>query len=253
MMNTLETQIVGGSRVMQELREQIRRVAQLGDTVLIQGERGTGKELVAHALHQESRRRGGPLVVVDCSVLVESVFESDLFGHERGAFTGAHKMKPGLVEDAQGGTAFFDEISHLQLTLQGKLLRFLESKTVRRVGGRFQRNIDARLVVATNQDLGRMAEEGRFLPDLLDRLNILRIQTPPLREHPEDIPELIRHFSQLHKLPIFQKDIPGEVMTALCEHDWPGNVRQLLNVLRRVNSENHSEELLPETVLRAMA
>jgi len=228
--------LVGSSERMCRLRERVQRLARLGDTVLVLGQRGTGKELVARALHHESRRRGGPFILVDCSALSETVVESDLFGHERGSFTGAHYRKTGLLEDAQGGTLFFDEISHLNLSLQAKLLRFLEEKTLRRVGGRVQMEIDARIVVATNRDLAPLVEQGRFLPDLWDRLNVLRIETPPLREHLEDIPELIEHFSALASLNGTLAHLPPSVVKLLGQQPWPGNVRQLFNVLRRVAS-----------------
>jgi DNA-binding NtrC family response regulator len=218
---------------MLELRDRVKRVARTDETVLIQGERGTGKELVAHTLHREGRRRGGNLIIVDCAALTETVFESDLFGHERGSFTGAHKQKIGLVEDARGGTLFLDEISHLTPKLQGKLLRFLQTRTIRRVGGLNSLEIDARIVAATNRDLGEMVQRGEFLPDLLDRLNVLRIDTPPLREHREDIPELIAHYARSQGMDGQFREIPQEAIDLLQAHAWPGNVRELFNVLSR--------------------
>lgn len=246
-------QLVGKTEVMEELRREVKRLARLGDTVLILGERGTGKELVARSLHHESRRRGGPFVLVDCSALSATVFESDLFGHERGSFTGAHNRKIGLLEDAHGGTLFFDEVSHLTAALQGKLLRFLEEKTIRRVGGRTQLDVDARVVVATNRDLQQMTEAGEFLPDLFDRINVLRLVTPPLREHLEDIPELVRHFSLLHGLDRTLLEPAEEVLALLQQHPWPGNVRQLFNVLRRVASQGEAGAGRLEQFARAMS
>lgn len=251
-MNDIEYRLVGSSKRMSKLRRQVSKLARLTDTVLIQGERGTGKELVARSLHKDSKRRGGPFVLVDCSALTETVFESDLFGHERGSFTGAHKQKIGLLEDAQHGTLFFDEISHLRPVLQGKLLRFLESRTIRRVGGRVQLNIDARVVVATNRDLSEMVERGEFLPDLFDRLNILRIETPPLREHLEDIPELAEYFCAVHGFAELSESLTEEILNTLREYDWPGNVRQLLNVLRRVDSIADEAPIPVESFTEAM-
>ena len=246
-------QLVGGSGRMERLRQEVKRLARLGDTVLILGERGTGKELVARTLHHESRRRGGPFVLVDCSALSATVFESDLFGHERGSFTGAHNRKVGLLEDAHGGTLFLDEVSHLTPALQAKLLRFLEEKTIRRVGGRTQLDVDARVVVATNRDLEQMTEAGQFLPDLFDRINVLRSVTPPLREHLEDIPELLRHFSTLCGLDGPLLELPEDVLALLAQSEWPGNVRQLFNVLRRVASLGDSGAARLEEFTRAMS
>jgi len=245
-------QLIGSSARMERLRQDVKRTARLMDTVLIVGQRGTGKELVARTLHHESRRRGGPFVLVDCSSLSETVFESDLFGHERGSFTGAHNRKVGLLEDANGGTLFFDEISHLSLNLQAKLLRFLEEKTIRRVGGRVQLDIDARIVVATNRDLARMVEAGAFLPDLLDRLNVLRLRTPALGEHLEDIPELARHFSALHAGNGTFDRLAPEVDRLLRSREWPGNFRQLFNVFRRVAAFHDSGAPAPEDFARAL-
>jgi len=232
-MNMDRNRLAGESPLMRQLRDRVKRVARTDETVLIQGERGTGKELVAHTLHREGRRRGGNLIIVDCAALTETVFESDLFGHERGSFTGAHKQKIGLVEDARGGTLFLDEISHLTPKLQGKLLRFLQTRTIRRVGGRNSLEIDARIVAATNRDLGEMVRRGEFLPDLLDRLNVLRIDTPPLREHREDIPELIAHYARTPGMEGKFRDISQEAIELLQAHSWPGNVRELFNVLSR--------------------
>lgn len=244
-MNAHRYQLIGSSECMKQLRAKVYQLGRTDDTVLIFGERGTGKELVARTLHLEGRRRGANMVLVDCSTLSQSVVESDLFGHERGAFTGAHHQKMGLLEDAQGGMVFFDEIAHLSLALQAKLLRFLEEKTLRRVGGRVQLEIDARIVVATNRDLSVMAEQGEFLPDLYDRLNVLRIETPPLREHPEDMAELVEHFfRQRNSAYKYSCLLSPQRLALLQSLPWKGNVRELFNVLRRLEQGADPDQVL---------
>jgi transcriptional regulator with PAS, ATPase and Fis domain len=190
---------------------------------------------------------------VDCSALSESVFESDLFGHERGSFTGAYKRKTGLLENAHEGTLFLDEIAHLSLPLQAKMLRFLEQRTIRRVGGRSYLHIDTRVVAATNRDLGMMVEEKTFLPDLYDRLNVLRVRTPDLAEHPEDIPDLIAHFAREENMKQRFGNMAPEVLEVLKAHPWPGNVRQLFNVLRRLAIRTGEGGLQKSEVLEALS
>jgi PAS domain S-box-containing protein len=225
--------IVGVSPRMQEIIHSLPVIAASGSNVLIQGESGTGKELVARALHLHSPRRHGPFVAVNCSAIPETLIESELFGHERGAFTGAVTSKPGRFELAKGGTLFLDEIGDLKPELQVKLLRVLEEKAFMRVGGTRKIWLEARIVAATNVDLQEAMRQGRFRDDLYYRLFTVPIQLPPLREKREDIPILVKYF--LEKLNRkFNKRVRGvdpKVMKVLCRHAWPGNVRELQHVL----------------------
>ena len=225
--------IVGVSPQMQEIIQNLPIIAAADSNVLIQGESGTGKELVARALHLHSSRRKGPFVAVNCSAIPENLLESELFGHERGAFTGALNSKPGRFELAKGGTLFLDEIGELKPELQVKLLRVLEAKTFMRVGGTRKIPLEARIVAATNIDLKEAMRTGRFRDDLYYRLFTVPINLPPLREKREDIPILVKYF--LEKLNSkFNKRVRGvdpKVMKTLCRHAWPGNVRELQHVL----------------------
>lgn len=226
--NALE-KIVGSSQPMKKLRQMIERVAPLNDTVLITGETGTGKELVARALHEMSPRKKNPFIALDCSSIPETLIESELFGHEKGSFTGASELRKGLFETAENGTLFLDEIESLSLAVQSKLLRVLQERNFRRVGGRKDLNFSARIVSATNQNLEELIDEGTFRRDLYYRFAVIPINIPPLREHRDDIPELVKHLlkNRSEKPPKFS----GEAMTALINHDWQGNVRELENVL----------------------
>jgi PAS domain S-box-containing protein len=225
--------IVGVSPRMQEIIHSLPVIAASDSNVLIQGESGTGKELVARALHLHSPRHKGPFVAVNCSAIPENLLESELFGHERGAFTGAVSTKPGRFELARGGTLFLDEIGDLKLELQVKLLRVLEEKAFMRVGGTRKIALEARLVAATNVDLKEAMRQGRFRDDLYYRLFTVPIYLPPLRDKREDIPILVKYF--LEKLNRkFDKKVRGvdpKVMKILCRHSWPGNVRELQHVL----------------------
>ena len=225
--------IVGISTRMQEIIQSLPVIAASGSNVLITGESGTGKELVARAIHLHSSRAKGPFVAVNCSAIPESLIESELFGHERGAFTGAVSSKPGRFELAKGGTLFLDEIGDLKPSLQVKLLRVLEEKLFMRVGGTRKIPLEARLVAATNVDLQEAMQQGRFRDDLYYRLFTVPIHLPPLREKREDIPILVKYF--LEKLNRkFNKRVRGvdpKVMKVLCRHAWPGNVRELQHVL----------------------
>jgi PAS domain S-box-containing protein len=225
--------IVGVSPRMQEIIHSLPVIAVSDSNVLILGESGTGKELVARALHHHSRRRQGPFVAVNCSAIPEGLLESELFGHERGAFTGAVSSKPGRFELAKGGTLFLDEIGDLKLELQVKLLRVLEDKTFMRVGGTRRIPLEARIVTATNVDLHEAMQQGKFRDDLYYRLFTVPIHLPPLREKREDIPILVKFFlEQLNRK--FNKRVRGvdpKVMKILCRHGWPGNVRELQHVL----------------------
>jgi two-component system NtrC family response regulator len=225
--------IIGKSKPMQELYEVIKKVAPTNASVLIEGESGTGKELVAKSIHYNSSRKNSPLVAVNCSAFAESLLESELFGHEKGAFTGAANMKKGRFELADNGTLFLDEIGELPMTLQVKLLRVLQEKTVERVGGTAPIPVDFRLIAATNKTLENEVKSGNFRQDLYYRLNVVKAIMPTLRDRQEDIPLLINHFLEKYtqdaKTPVIQK----RAIQVLCEYPWNGNVRELENVVER--------------------
>lgn len=221
------TKMVGESKPMQELCRLIERVGPTDKAVLIQGESGTGKELVARAIQQHSTRADRPFVTINCAALPEQLVESELFGHEKGAFTGAVATKTGLFEVADGGTLFIDEIGELPLALQPKLLRVLEDGSLRRVGSHQERKVDVRLVAATNRDLQQEVQEGRFREDLYYRINVMSLVLPPLRERGSDIPLLMRHFLDE------RWDVDADAEAAIRHYRWPGNVRQLSNALER--------------------
>ncbi|MGA2582495.1 MAG: sigma-54 dependent transcriptional regulator [Tepidisphaeraceae bacterium] len=226
-------QIVGQSRQMKEVFARIQRAAPVDSTVLILGESGTGKELVAQALHHNSPRKKGPFVAVNCAAVPATLVESELFGHVRGAFTGATDRRIGRFEQSDGGTLFVDEIGDFELGLQAKLLRVLESFTVTPVGGHEDRKVNVRVVAATSRDIRKMVEEGKFREDLFYRLNVVSITLPPLRDRPDDIPILMDHFlkeitEQKHTAP---RRVSREVMERFQNYRWPGNVRELRNAL----------------------
>lgn len=225
--------IIGHSRPMEELYERMRIVAPAPSTVLIVGESGTGKELVANAIHQNSPRATGPFVPVNCGAIPGEILESELFGHERGAFTGAHQRRIGLIETASGGTLFLDEISELSAELQVKLLRVLEDRKVVRVGGSVSIPVDFRLVAATNRDLESWVDDGRFRQDLYYRLKVVTLEIPPLRLRPDDIPLLVQHFLELYneRLDRSISGVQPEALDALMQQRWPGNVRELRNLM----------------------
>jgi len=227
--------IIGQSDAINDVREMVRRVAQLPSTVAIHGESGTGKELVARAIHQLSDRREKPFVAINCGGIPETLLESELFGHKRGAFTGAHEDKEGLFVVADGGTLFLDEIGEMPLSLQVKLLRVLDNNEVMAVGGTRAVKVDVRIISATNRDLEQMAKEGAFREDLYYRLNVIPITVPPLRIRAGDIPLLAHYFVREHgvKLGRDELTISDEAMRALCNYPWPGNVRELGNVMER--------------------
>ncbi len=249
------TTIVGSHPHLRAALRLLERVAPTDSTVLLTGESGTGKELFARALHDLSQRSGGPFVAVNCAAIPASLVESELFGHEKGAFTGAHRTRAGRFERASGGTLLLDEIGDLDLTVQSKVLRVLEEKTYERVGGESSRRSDVRLVAATNRDLAAMAEAGEFRSDLRFRLDVFPIELPPLRDRIADLPELAAHL--LAKLATRHSRSPARLsesaLRRLEEQPWPGNVRQLANVLERAlilsNGDVLGEELfdaLPE-------
>lgn len=224
--------LIGTSRAIQEVMDLIDAVAPTDATVLIQGESGTGKEMVAQALHESSTRQGREMVTIDGGTLQETLFESELFGHERGAFTGADRQKKGLIEEAEGSTLFLDEIGETTSANQAKLLRVLETNTFRRLGGTRTLKADVRFVVASNRDLAAMSQNGTFRSDLYFRLASFIIRVPPLRERREDIPLLAEHFLQRFARGVERRLAP-EAQQLLVNYDWPGNVRELRNLIER--------------------
>lgn len=227
------SQLVGISQKSQEIFKLIGRAAPSDATFLIQGESGTGKELIADAIQRHSLRKDRPFIKVDCGGLTETLLESELFGHEKGAFTGAVSQRKGRFELADGGTILLDEVNNMTPALQMKLLRVLQQKTFERVGGKDTLTVDVRVIAATNKDLEEEMKAGRFRQDLFYRLNVIHIIIPPLRERPEDIPVLVEHF--LKKIKPTQKIIvPEESLKKLIAYTWPGNIRELENVLHRV-------------------
>ncbi len=229
-------ELIGGSESMQRVYEAIQRVAASNTTVLIRGESGTGKELVARAIVACSQRADKPFVSINCSALPETLIETELFGHERGAFTDAREARQGHIELAHTGTLFLDEIATLGLALQSKLLRVLEDRTVTRIGGKTAKKIDFRLIAATNEDLEQMVQTGRFREDLYYRINVVPIALPPLRERAGDVPILVDHFMRLYCAAnnMELKGIDPEVLEILEEDPWPGNVRELENLVQRL-------------------
>ena len=229
--------MVGESPAMQEVFRLIQRAGPSEKAILIQGESGTGKELVARALHAHSARAEKPMVVINCAALPETLLESELFGHERGSFTGAVSNKPGLFEVADGGTLFIDEIGELPGSLQAKLLRALEDGSLRRIGSVQERRVNVRLLAATNRNLAKEVEAGRFREDLYYRINVMSLELPPLREREGDIPLLVQHF-----LGAGWEIEPG-ALDVMTRYKWPGNVRQLINALDRAKILSESETI----------
>lgn len=228
--------VIGRSPVMREVFATLKKVAPSELTCLIEGDTGTGKERIARAIHDASRRQNGPYVVLDCSAIPKDLMESYVFGHEKGAFTGAHEQRPGAFEQAEGGTLFMDEIGELDMSLQPKLLRVLENREFKRVGGTEKLTSDVRVIAATNRDLRAKVNEDEFREDLYFRLSVIEIDLPPLRDRREDIPLLVEHF--LDEVAEKRPDRPrmrltADAMDMLMEYSWPGNVRELQNVIRR--------------------
>ena len=249
--------MIGDSLAMARVRDLIRQTGPSDATVLIAGESGVGKELVARALHYASHRVGKPFVDVNCAALTETLIESELFGHERGAFTSAIARRRGKFEQANGGSVFLDEIGDMPLPTQAKMLRVLQERSFERVGGEDRITVNVRVICATNQNLEQAVQKGSFRLDLLYRINTIVIDVPPLRERKSDIPDLARHFlateSRLGKYPA--QAISEAAMMALCQHNWPGNVRELQNAIGRALTTCNDEEIqpshLPPAVLRA--
>jgi DNA-binding NtrC family response regulator len=227
--------IVGKSRPMQEIFSLIERVAKTNSTVLIEGESGTGKELIARAIHFESSRAGNRFLTVNCAALPETLLDSELFGHVKGSFTGAVREKKGLFQEANKGTLFLDEIGEMSLAMQVKLLRALQERRVRRVGGTTEEEVDVRIIAATNKDLRRRIEEGEFREDLYYRINVIPLSLPALRQRRDDIPLLVNYFLKKcsKDLGIEPKGLTSDAMQTLEAYDWPGNVRELENLIER--------------------
>jgi two-component system response regulator AtoC len=246
-------QVIGHSAVLREVLDVAARVAAYPTTVLITGESGTGKESVARAIHRASPRRDAPFVAVNCGAIPENLLESELFGHEKGAFTGAERAREGLIAEANGGTLFLDEIGELPSALQVKLLRALQERTIRPVGSSQERPVDVRILAATSRDLVADVEEGRFREDLYYRVNVIHLHLPPLRTRPEDVGALAEHFLRLHarRLGIADASIDPALLPVLARYVWPGNVRELENVIERalvLSGGAITEEHLPAHV-----
>ncbi|AGE24589.1 sigma-54 dependent transcriptional regulator [Pseudomonas poae] len=233
--DSLEGRIIGRSQAMQNLRDLIANVADTSANVLIEGETGTGKELVARCLHDFSRRHSHPFVALNCGGLPENLFESEIFGHEANAFTGAGKRRIGKIEHAHQGTLFLDEVESMPINLQIKLLRVLQERTLERLGSNQSVAVDCRVIAATKSDLDELSRAGQFRSDLYYRLNVVTLELPPLRERREDILQLFEHFLQQSSLR-FDRSVPdldNQTLSSLMSHDWPGNVRELRNVAER--------------------
>ena len=243
-------QIIGESPKMRELRQLIQTVAPTDTRALVLGESGTGKELVAGALHGLSRRRGANYIRINCAAIPETLLESELFGHEKGAFTGALKQKPGRVEEADGGSIFLDEIADMSKPLQAKLLRFLEDGTFTRVGGTQELRVNVRLIAATNRDIVQAIAAGHFREDLFHRLNVVQFRLPPLRERGDDVPLLAEHFLKMFRSAL-NKNVDGLAPASrsrLLSHAWPGNVRELRNVIERALILEKTREIQPSSL-----
>ena len=227
--------MVGSSKALRELRDMVHQVAKSDATILITGESGTGKELVANLIRETSNRNEKPFLKINCNTINDSLLESDLFGYEKGSFTGAHARRKGKFEVVDGGTIFLDEIGDISPRMQAALLRVLQDGEIIRVGGNSPIRVDVRIIAATNRDLALAVQEGTFRLDLYYRLNIINISIPPLRERKEDIVGLVTHFVRRYRL-AFKKDVnfvPKSIMTRLSNHHWPGNIRELENVIQR--------------------
>ncbi len=240
---TGEKEIIARSTAMKSVLTTVKKVASSDTFIHIYGPSGTGKELIAHLVHSESQRRDHPFVVVNCAALPDTLLESELFGHEKGAFTNAYQMKQGLVEVANGGSLFLDEVGDITAAVQPKLLRFLETGEFRRVGGTNAMRVDVRVISATNKDLQGEVKVGRFREDLLYRLNVVTIKIPPLRERKEDIPLLVEYFLNKKIKSKSPKRISNEALQSLLRYDWPGNIRELEHAIEGAVLMSHDEEI----------
>ena len=243
-------QLIGNSPAMQRVRKEIALAAPSDGRILIFGENGTGKELVAREIHLQSKRKNGPFVKVNCAAIPRDLIESELFGHEKGAFTGAIRQKRGLFEEANGGTLLLDEVGDLSLESQAKLLRVLQENEFNRVGGTRPIKFDARIIAATNKSLSEEINKGNFREDLFFRLNVIPITVPPLRERKEDIPLLVNHFIRGYCMKNGKKEkiISNEALALFYDYDWPGNVRELKNFIERLVIMVDDERILPEHI-----
>ena len=252
--------IVGHSKAMQEIFQLIEEISESDATVLLQGDSGTGKEVIANAIQETSLRKNKPFIKINCSVFSDQLLASELFGHVKGAFTGAIKDRPGRFEVANTGTLFLDEVAEMPLPMQLKLLRVLQEGTFERVGESVTRRVDVRVIAATNKDLKKALKEGTFREDLYYRLNVIPIEVPPLRSRPEDIPHLVKHFISKFSL-IYKKDIQDiddEALDLILRYDWPGNIRELENTIEyafaRTRDKNYIESCkLPPTIRQNVA
>jgi len=246
--------VIGRTPQMFQVYKTIAKVADTKSTVLLYGERGTGKELIARSIHYNGQRSNCPFIPVDCASLVETLMESELFGHVRGAFTGASSAKRGLFEEADGGTLFLDEVGNLSLSMQSKLLRFLQEHEIKRVGGTESIKVDVRVIAATNQPLEPLVKSQKFREDLFDRLNVVTITLPPLRERREDIPALAKHFLQKFSEENHKNisHIAPEALEILIQYSWPGNVRELEHTMERAVILSIHPIILPEDLPKKM-
>lgn len=248
---TKKWHLVGNSPKMQLLNEQIDMAAKSNSRVLILGESGAGKELVAHILHEKSTRAGKPFIEMNCAAIPQELIESELFGHEKGSFTGAFERKKGKFELADGGTLFLDEVGDMSLSTQAKVLRVIETQEFQRVGGNKNIKVDVRIISATNKDLTEEVKKGTFREDLLYRLNVIPIHIPPLRQRKEDIPELVDYFLEYFAAEYGQKPkkISPEALQMLAAYDWPGNIRELRNVIERLVIMNPSSTITHRSIV----
>ncbi|HEY9165149.1 MAG TPA: sigma-54 dependent transcriptional regulator [Candidatus Kryptonia bacterium] len=244
-------EIIGDSPALKSVVDLALKVAQSDASVMITGPSGSGKELIAHLIHRNSERAQKPFVAVNCASIPDTLIESELFGHEKGAFTDAHSLKQGLTEIADGGTLFLDEVGDISYLVQPKLLRFIETGTFRRVGGTVEMLVNTRIISATNKDIEREVEDGKFREDLLYRLNVVHVEIPPLNQRREDIPLLVDHFLSKKQTSRRVRNISPEALKLLMNYDWPGNIRELENVIERAAILATAEEITPEFIALA--